>query len=246
MHLRQILPACLLLVSLAACGGNGSDPAEVEPRAEAAAPPREAPAPVDPLIAKRAAYHAGMLDPAQAAEQAPETYTVKFETTKGDMFIDVTRDWAPNGADRFYNLVNIGFFDDVGLFRVIQGFMAQLGINGDPKVSAVWKTAVIDDDPVKESNEAGYVTFAMAGPNSRTTQVFVNLVDNSRLDRNGFAPFGRLRDTKTLEVIYWGYGEGAPRGRGPSQNLLQSKGNAYLAEEFPKLDYVKKATIVPQ
>ncbi|HJO25403.1 MAG: peptidylprolyl isomerase [Myxococcota bacterium] len=250
MHLRQILPSGLLLVSLAACGGDGSSPAEVEAPSKAAAPPPEAPAPVAPpvksIAEKRAAYHAGMLDPAQATEQAPETFTVKFETTKGDMLIDVTRAWAPTGADRFYNLVNIGFFDDVALFRVIKGFMAQFGINGDPEVSAAWKAAVIEDDPVKESNEAGYVTFARSGPNSRTTQIFVNFVDNSRLDKNGFAPFGKLRDMKALESIYWGYGESAPRGKGPNQSLLQSKGNAYLAEEFPKLDYVKKATIVSE
>ncbi len=260
MRLRLLLLSCLLVLPLAACGdgGNASDPVELDPptktvtkpaatptKTTALSPTTAEPTP-DPFEAARANYSAGMLDPTQAKETAPETYTVKFETTKGDMLIDVTRAWAPNGADRFYNLVKVGFYDDVAVFRVIGGFMAQLGISNDPKVNTVWRTAKIQDDPVKESNKPGYLTFAMAGPNTRTTQIFFNFVDNSRLDSMGFAPFGKLRDLDTLNKLYAGYGEGAPRGRGPHQGLLQSKGGPYLKDKFPMLDYVTKATIVPQ
>ncbi len=258
MRASSLLLTLLLVLPLAACGdgGNASDPVELDPPAKTITKPAVAPtktvAPiaataepaVDPFAERRASYQPGMLDPTVAKEQAPATFTVKFETTKGDMLIDVTRAWAPNGADRFYNLVKIGYFDDTAVFRVIGGFMAQLGISSDPKVSEVWRAAKIDDDPVKESNLPGYVTFAMAGPNSRTTQIFFNFVDNNRLDPMGFAPFGKLRDMETLNELYGGYGEGAPRGRGPHQGLLQSKGGPYLKEKFPLLDYVTKASIV--
>jgi peptidyl-prolyl cis-trans isomerase A (cyclophilin A) len=260
MRLRLLLLSCLLVLPLAACsdGGNTSDPVELDPPTKTVTKPVAAPtkalspAPIaaeaapDPFEALRANYSAAMLDPKQATETAPASYTVKFATTKGDMLIDVTRAWAPNGADRFYNLVQAGFYDDVAVFRVIGGFMAQLGISNDPKVSNVWRTAKIQDDPVKESNKPGYLTFAMAGPNTRTTQIFFNFVDNSRLDGMGFAPFGKLRDLDVLNKLYAGYGEGAPRGRGPHQGLLQSKGGPYLKDKFPMLDYVTKATIVTQ
>ncbi len=198
----------------------------------------------DALAEARKSYHPALLDPSKATEEAPATYAVKFETTKGDIIIDVTREWAPKGADRFYNLVKIGYYDDVAFFRVIGGFMAQLGIHGDPQVNKVWRAARIDDEPVKGSNSPGMVTFAMGGPNSRTTQIFLNLADNKRLDGMGFAPFGKVRDMTVLESIHNGYGEGAPRGRGPHQGKLQAEGNAYLKAEFPELDYIKKATIV--
>lgn len=187
-----------------------------------------------------------LLDPAQANATAPEKYTVKFETTAGDILIDVTRSWAPRGADRFYNLVAIGYYDDVAFFRVIEGFMAQIGIHGEPAVNRVWRNARIEDDPVTQSNTTGMVTFATAGPNTRTTQIFLNLDDNANLDGMGFAPFGKLRDTVTLKKLHAGYGEGAPQGTGPHQGKLQSEGNAYLKTSFPKLDYVKKATIVTE
>ena len=185
-----------------------------------------------------------LMDPSKATETAPDTYKVKFETTKGDIIIDVTRAWAPKGADRFYNLVKIGYYDDVAFFRVIGGFMGQFGLNGDPAVNTVWRSARIDDDPVKESNKTGYVTFAMAGPNSRTSQIFINLADNRRLDGMGFAPFGKVADMTTTRKIHDGYGEGAPRGKGPSQGRIQSEGNTYLRKDFPNLDYIKRATIV--
>ncbi|MEE8111546.1 MAG: peptidylprolyl isomerase [Acidobacteriota bacterium] len=176
---------------------------------------------------------------------APDQFLAKFETTKGDFTIEVHRDWAPLGADRFYNLVNNGFYDEIRFFRIISGFMAQFGIHGDPAVSGAWKGAKIKDDPVKKSNTRGFITYAMAGPNTRTTQVFISFGDNSSLDRQGFSPFGKVVEgMEVVDKLYSGYGEGAPSGKGPSQELLQGKGNEYLKSDFPKLDYVKKATIL--
>ena len=183
--------------------------------------------------------------PAALTEKAPATFQAKFDTSKGAFAIAVHRDWAPTGADRFYNLVKNGFYDDCRFFRVLDGFMAQIGINGTPAVQSSWRNATIQDDPVKESNKRGFVTFAKSSaPNSRSTQIFINYKDNTGLDRQGFAPFGEV--TSGIEVVdklYSGYGEGAPGGRGPEQSKIQAEGNAYLMKEFPKLDYVKKATI---
>ncbi len=178
-------------------------------------------------------------------QEAPEVFKALLETTQGDVVIEVHRAWAPKGADRFYNLVNGGFYDGCRFFRVISGFMAQIGINGDPAVAAKWRTAQILDDPVKQSNKRGFVTFATAGPNTRTTQIFFNFKDNSGLDRQGFAPFGKvIEGMSAIDNLYAGYGEGAPRGKGPSQGRLQREGNVYLKADFPKLDYIKKASIV--
>lgn len=181
-----------------------------------------------------------------AAEQAPATYKVKFDTSKGPFVVQVTRAWAPQGADRFYSLVKSGFFDNVRFFRVISGFMVQFGINGEPSVMARWREAPIKDDPVTRSNKRGNITFATAGPNTRTTQVFINFADNASLDQMGFAPFGRVvSGMNVVDNLNAEYGEGAPRGRGPDQGRLQREGNAYLAKEFPRMDFVKKATIEP-
>ena len=177
-------------------------------------------------------------------EPAPASYKVKFDTSKGVFVVQVTRAWAPQGADRFYNLVKSGFYDNVRFFRVISGFMVQFGINGDPAVMAKWRGAPIKDDPVTQSNRRGTITFATAGPNTRTSQVFINFVDNSNLDRMGFAPFGRVvSGMDVVDKLNAEYGEGAPRGRGPDQGRMQMEGNAYLAKDFPRLDYIKKATI---
>ncbi len=184
------------------------------------------------------------LNPLLLTEKAPATFKANFDTTAGPFVIEVHRDWAPNGADRFYNLVKAGFFTDVRFFRVINGFMAQFGIHGDPSVARAWMQARIPDDPVKESNREGYVTFATAGPNTRTTQLFINLADNTGLDRQGFAPIGRV--TTGMDVVhklYDGYGEGAPRGSGPDQGRIQAEGNAYLSKSFSKLSYIKAAKI---
>jgi peptidyl-prolyl cis-trans isomerase A (cyclophilin A) len=186
-----------------------------------------------------------LLNPALAKAKAPDLFKVKFETTKGNILLQVNRSWAPLGADRFYNLVKIGYFNDVAFFRVIDGFMAQFGIHGDPKVNAQWEPARISDDPVQESNVRGAVSFATAGPNTRTTQLFINYGDNSMLDQRGFAPFARvIQGMEVVDALYKDYGEGAPRGGGPSQGLLQSQGNSYLRSQFPKLDYIKRAALV--
>jgi len=183
-------------------------------------------------------------NPAALNERAPASYKARFDTSKGAFVIEVRREWAPNGADRFFNLVKNGFYDENRFFRVISGFMVQFGINGDPKVSAPWQTARISDDPVKQSNKRGFITFATAGPNSRTTQVFINFADNAALDGQGFSSFGQVTTgMNVVDALYSGYGEGAPRGRGPDQGRIQKEGNAYLTSAFPNLDYVRKATI---
>jgi len=187
-----------------------------------------------------------LLDPSLATDKAPASFKVKFVTTKGDVVIEVTRDFAPNGADRFYNLVKIGYFKDIAFFRNIDGFMVQFGIHGDPAVSAKWRESNIKDDPVKESNLPGFVTYAQTGrPNSRSTQFFINFGDNSNLDGMRFAPFGKVVEgMDVVKSLYNGYGEGAPRGKGPDQGRIQEEGNAYLKKDFSKLDYIKTATIV--
>ncbi len=183
-------------------------------------------------------------NPAALREQAPATYKAKLDTSKGAFVVEVTRAWAPKGADRFYNLVKNGFYNDVRFFRVISGFMVQFGINGDPGTMARWRTAQIGDDPVTQSNKRGTITFAMAGPNTRTSQVFINFADNTNLDGMGFAPFGRVvSGMNVVDALNAEYGEGAPRGRGPDQSRLQNEGNAYLSKEFGRMDYIKKATI---
>lgn len=190
--------------------------------------------------------HAALRDPSLAKEKAPAKFQAEFSTTQGDFVIEVTREWAPNGADRFYNLVKIGYFDDVAFFRNIEGFMVQFGINGDPAVNEKWNRSNIKDDAVKESNLPGYVTFAQSSSrNSRSTQIFINFGDNSQLDNMRFAPFGKvIEGMDVVKSLYNGYGEGAPNGRGPDQGRIQQEGNAYLKKGFPKLDYIKSAKIV--
>ena len=193
-----------------------------------------------------AAPTAGFADPSKLTEKAPETFKAQFETTKGKFTIEVTRSQAPNGADRFYNLVRSGYFTDIAFFRVISGFMGQFGIHGDPKVAAAWREARMTDDPVKSGNKRGAITFAMAGPNTRTTQLFINLADNDRLDGMGFPSFGKVtQGMDVVDTLNSEYGEGAPRGRGPDQGRIQAEGNAYLKKDFPRLDYIKSATILP-
>ena len=223
-------------------------PSEPEP---APAEPAEKAPPKEPLQSKAtpkpkpAGPNPALLNPSLAKEKAPAQFRVKFETTKGAFVAQVTRASAPLGADRFYNLVRMGYYNDVAFFRVIDGFMAQFGIHGDPKVNDKWESARINDDPTRESNVRGAITFATAGPNTRTTQLFINFDNNSQLDSQGFAPFAKVVEGMTVvDQLYKGYGEGAPRGKGPRQDLAQSQGNSYLRAQFPNLDFIKRASVV--
>ena len=178
--------------------------------------------------------------PAALTEQAPPTFQAAFDTSKGRFLVSVHRDWAPVGADRFYNLVKNGFFDDVRFFRVIEGQLAQFGMHGNPKVQEAWRDAVVPDDPVRHGNVRGTISFASRGPNTRTTQLFINLRDNTPYDRLGFAPFAEVvMGMEVVDSLYGGYEER------PEQPLIDEEGNAYLTREFPNLDYVKKAMILP-
>jgi peptidyl-prolyl cis-trans isomerase A (cyclophilin A) len=181
-----------------------------------------------------------LLHPATLVAKAPATYEVKFSTTKGDFVVQVNRAWAPLGADRFYNLVKHGYFTDAAFFRVVPGFIVQFGLSANPAVNKVWAKANIKDDPVTQSNKPGTLTFATAGPNTRTTQLFINFGNNAPLDGQGFAPFGLVTSgMDVVKQIYSGYGEA------PDQGAITSQGKAYLDKSFPKLDSIKSATIVP-
>ena len=174
------------------------------------------------------------------SEPATGTFTVKVEASTGDFTIEVHRDWAPVGADRFYQLVKSNYFDECRFFRVVPGFMVQFGMNGDPGVQNDWDRN-IKDDPVTQSNTRGFVTFATSGPDSRTTQLFINFADNASLDGQGFAPFGKvIEGMEHVDAINAEYGES------PDQGSIKSGGNAYLNQKFPNLDYIKKMTIVSE
>jgi len=216
--MRRMLITTALLGTLAACGKQDKGTATQT-------------APADP---------AALLNPASPAmtAQAPATYRAKFETSAGDFTIEVTRAWAPLGADRLYNLIKGGFYDGDRFFRVVPGFVVQFGLNGNPAVSAAWRHANIQDDPVAQHNNTGTIVFATAGPNTRTTQLFINYADNLRLDGMGFAPLGKVVDgMDVVTKIFPDYGQT------PDQSLIESQGNGYLAQAFPKLDYIKRATI---
>ena len=180
------------------------------------------------------------------SRRSPDAFKVRIETSKGNFVIETHRDWAPRGADRFYNLVRAGFFDDSRFFRVRPGFIAQFGIPGDPVIAAAWKEQTFPDDPVRQSNTRGSIAYAMTGPNTRTTQLYINLSDNSRLDPDGFAPMGKVIEGMDIaDRLYAGYGEDAGGGRrGGKQGKIFEGGNAYLDREFPSLDKLIRATIV--
>ena len=222
---RFVLASSLVIVSTWGCsggGGNGSlthDPAV--PTAD------------------------GRSNPGDADVPTGDSFYALFNTSKGNVIVEVNPDWAPVGAQRFKELVNASFYDDCRFFRVIEGFMVQVGMNGDPAVGAMWADSQMVDDPVLVSNTRGRVTFAKTGlPNSRTTQIFFNYGDNSQLDGQGFAPFGEvIEGMEVLESLYGGYGEGAPNGAGPSQDLIRTRGNEYLIASFPKLDHIETARI---
>jgi peptidyl-prolyl cis-trans isomerase A (cyclophilin A) len=180
-------------------------------------------------------------DPATLNETAPATYHARFETNKGVFVIAVTRVWAPNAADRFYNLVRNGFYDGTRFFRVLDDFMAQFGLNGNPDIQRPWQTAGLKDEPVIKSNLRGYVAFAKESmPNTRFTMVFINFKDNSFLDEDGFPPFGQVvSGMEVVDKLYAGYG----RQNQPDQRRILREGNAYLLGDYPKLDFIRKATI---
>ncbi|TVR64851.1 MAG: peptidylprolyl isomerase [Gemmatimonadales bacterium] len=215
LALAFVLPAA----AAAACG-EAPDRGSAEPR--------------DPL-----------LRPAQFTETAPPRFAVRFETTAGEFVVEVRREWAPIGADRFYNLVQAGYYDDTRIYRVVPGFMAQFGIHGDPFIHRAWARALLRDDPVVESNSRGRVTFAKAGPNSRTAEVFISTVENARLDADGFAPFGEVVEgMEVVDAFHAGYGDGPPRGEGPYAAMAHARGNEYLDEEYPELTRIIRAVVV--
>jgi peptidyl-prolyl cis-trans isomerase A (cyclophilin A) len=216
---RPVLVVGLLAV-LAACGKKENQSSQ-----GGAGPAAHAPIPAPTAPEMRA--------------QAPASYRIRFETSAGPFVVEVTRAWAPLGADRLYNLVGHGFYDGEKFFRVLPGFVAQFGIPGDPAVAAAWREATISDDPVLQHNVRGTLTFATAGPNTRTTQLFINLADNPGLDDQGFSPVGRVVEgMDAVDHIYSAYGQT------PDQGRIQMQGNAYLATAFPRLDSIIRAAIV--
>jgi peptidyl-prolyl cis-trans isomerase A (cyclophilin A) len=231
-HSTFAVGACALTL-LAGCSGEKRETTPQKSPSETAA---ATPAP-EPTLANPSAE--------TLAQRAPDTVRVRFETSKGPFTVTAYRKWSPNGVDRFYQLVRLGYFDDVRFFRVMKGFMAQFGMHGDPRVWAAWQNRVIPDDPVVQSNKRGTITFATRGPNTRTTQLFINYRDNGNLDALGFTPFGVVTSgMKVVDSLYSGYGEGAPEGAGPPQDRAGNEGNTYLKRDFPKLDYVVKATLL--
>ncbi len=256
LRARRASLLAVVLASLAAsCAAREPSFAPPPPSSPSPSPAavQRPPAPPSPLPspARAAAPEGAPVDPRLLPEgdglppPAPATYTVRLDTTKGPVLIDVTRAWAPHGADRFHDLVRRGAYDDNAFFRAVADFMVQVGIPGDPRVSAAWRTRHIPDDAPVEHNTRGTVTFATSGPDQRVNQFFINLVDNTRLDAMGFAPIGRVRDMAAIDALHTGYGEGAPQGRGPSQARIQREGNAYLRAAFPELDYLRTARLEP-
>ena len=222
--MKTILSAVILCATLAGSGATWARAVHPRPRTKA----------------RSTATRPSLLNPASLTARAPADFKARFTTSAGDFTIEVHRDWAPLGADRFYNLVRRGFFTNASFFRVVPGFVVQFGLGPDPAVNKVWDKATIQDDPVKQSNKRGTVVFATAGPNTRTTQLFINFVDNSRLDGQGFAPFGEVVDgMDVVDKIYSGYGDQ------PRQDLITSRGDAYITQNFPKIDKIKMARVLP-
>ncbi len=232
--MKNIFTLCALGIALGLCTVNA------EETNKSAAKPTET-----KKEEKPAAVLPGFADPAKLTEKSPETFKAQFDTTKGKFTIEVTRSLSPNGADRFYNLVRSGYFKDIAFFRVVPGFMCQFGMHGDPKITAAWYQANIADDPVKSSNTRGTITFAMGGPNTRSTQFFINFGDNSRLDGSGFPSFGKVVEgMDVVDKINGEYGDMPQQGgSGPNPQRIATEGNAYLKKDFPNLDYIKSAVI---
>ena len=231
--LKLNLFASVAVLGLVVAGCSNEKPVSA-PEPKVVAPAASANAATTPAMSAT-----GFADPSKLTEKAPETFKAQFVTTKGNFTVEVTRSLAPNGADRFYNLVRSGFFSDIAFFRVVPGFMVQFGIHGDPAVSAKWRDANITDDAVKSSNARGTLTFATAGPNTRTTQLFINYGNNTFLDGQGFSSFGKV--VEGMEIVD---SINSASGENPNQGAIQQSGNAYLKKEFTNLDYIKSASIV--
>lgn len=217
-------------------------PKEPAPTAKLAAPTKPAAkADVPPKPAVDLLKHPTLDYPSSPAE-----FKVRFETTKGAFLVRLVREWSPRGVDHFHHLVRAGYYRDIAVFRAIPGFMVQFGMHGDPEINTLWSATSLKDDPVKVSNRRGFLTYAKTNlPNSRSTQLFINLVDNVNLDAMGFAPIGEVVEgMEIVDSLYTGYGEGAPRGRGPSQGLISERGNQYLKQQFPQLDYITNVSLV--
>jgi len=224
VKLDRALPLTALLASLVAMTACGGEPEGSEP----------------------VAMQNPLLRPSQFTETAPASYRVRLETSEGDVVIEVHRGWAPLGADRFYNLVRGGFYDDARVYRVVDGFMAQFGLNADPYVNQAWKTQYLVDDPVAQSNTRGRVAFAKGGVHTRTTELFISYKDNSALDAEGFAPIGEVVEgMDVVDSFHSAYGDGPPRGEGPYQAMAQARGNVYLDAEFPELTRIVRASVEP-
>lgn len=220
----KLLPPLLFVLFLGGCALGSGTPAAPAP-------------PTNPLLL-----------PDSEAMNAPVSgpFKVLFETTTGDFVVEVEPDLAPLGAQRFYNLVRHGYYDGVRFFRVVPGFVVQFGLHPDPEISGLWREQRIADDSVATSNLRGMVSYAMGGPDTRTVQLFINLVDNTRLDESGFAPFARVTGgMDTVDRLYGGYGDSPPRGEGPLQDRITAEGEAYLASDFPLLDRILRARILP-
>jgi peptidyl-prolyl cis-trans isomerase A (cyclophilin A) len=235
---KLALLACACTIFSLGAAAQTPAPAK-KPTTPGKAPAAKAPAAKGP-------FDTALLHPATLIAKAPAEYDVKFVTTQGEFTVHVTRAWAPNGADRFYNLVRHHYYDGATFFRVLSGFMAQFGLSAYPEVSNAWEKANIKDDPLVQHNMRGYITFATAGPNTRTTQVFINYGNNLALDKMGFTPFGQVTEgMEIVDKLYSGYGEGAPDGKGPDQGRVGNEGRPYLMKNFPLLDSIKTAAVVP-
>lgn len=243
-------------LAIAACAGGDAEPGAAETEAETDEMPAEQPAATEtpaappaaaPTPAPAEATGGPLMDPSspEMNMMAPEIFQVRFTTSKGDFVVEAHREWSPNGVDRFFNLVRNGFYDGTRFFRVLDGFVAQWGINGDPTIQARWRNANIPDDPVVETNTRGRLTYAKGGPNTRSTQLFINYGDNTRLDALDFPPIGEvIEGMEVVDALHSGYGEGPPGGSGPNQGQIQMQGNTYLNARFPELDYIESAVIV--
>jgi peptidyl-prolyl cis-trans isomerase A (cyclophilin A) len=242
MSKKRIVWLFLAAVLGTGAGAYAQAPAQPAAKPQASAAGKTGTAAKSGSTVARSPFDRALLRPALLKAKAPDTYQVKFVTTRGEFTLTVTRAWAPLGADRFYNLVRHHFYDNGSFFRVVPDFVVQFGLSAYPPVSAAWKDTNIKDDSVTQSNKKGYITFATAGPNTRTTQVFINLKDNLRLDSMGFAPFGVVEGDgmNVVETMYGQYGDNA----GPDQDQIQKQGKPYLDKGWPKLDSIKSATLV--